>query len=95
MKPSPGGVISPFCEPAIATSTPQASISNGTQPSEATVSTMNNAWCPAARMASPIALMSLTTPEAVSICATRIALISPLPSCSSRAATASGRTARR
>jgi hypothetical protein len=43
VKPRPGGVIKPFCEPAMATSTPQASISNGTQPSEATVSTMSNA----------------------------------------------------
>jgi hypothetical protein len=32
-KLKPGGVINPFCDPAIATSTPQASIANGTQPS--------------------------------------------------------------
>src|SRR5438552_2933112 len=31
VKLKPGGVISPFCEPAIATSTPHASISNGKQ----------------------------------------------------------------
>ena len=42
-KPRPGGVIRPFCEPDIATSMPQASISNGMQPSDATVSTMNSA----------------------------------------------------
>ena len=42
-KPRPGGVIRPFCEPDIATSTPHASISKGMQPSEATASTMNSA----------------------------------------------------
>ena len=91
----PGGVISPFCEPDIATSTPQASISNGMQPSEATASTISSASWPAARTAWPIASMSLTTPEAVSICATRIALIAPALSARSRASTASGCTARR
>ena len=35
----PGGDIKPFCDPETATSTPQASIANGTQPSEATTST--------------------------------------------------------
>ena len=65
----------PFCEPDIATSTPQASMSNGMQPSEATASTMSSASCPAARIAWPIAGMSLTTPDAVSICATSTALI--------------------
>jgi len=95
VKLRPGGVIRPFCEPAIATSTPHASISNGTQPSEATVSTINSALWPAARIAAPIALMSLMTPEAVSICATSSALISPFLSFFSRASTASGFTARR
>src|ERR1700709_2738267 len=50
-KPRPGGVIRPFCEPDIATSTPQPSISNGMQPSEATVSTMYSAGWPVARPA--------------------------------------------
>ena len=95
VKPRPGGVIRPFCEPDIATSTPQASISNGMQPSEATASTISSASWPAARIASPIALMSLTTPDAVSTCVTRMALISPLASAFSRASTASGCTARR
>ena len=65
----------PFCEPDIATSTPQASISNGMQPSEATASTISSASWPAARIAWPIAAMSFTTPEAVSICATSTALM--------------------
>ena len=66
----------PFCEPAMATSTPQASISNGMQPSEATASTMRSAGCRAASIAWRMAGMSLATPEAVSICTTRMALIS-------------------
>jgi len=88
----------PFCEPDIATSTPHASISNGMQPSEATASTMNSASCPAARIASPIAAMSLTTPDAVSICATSTALMvfPPLALSALRcASTSAGRTARR
>src|SRR6202011_1889094 len=64
-KLKPGGVINPFCDPAIATSTPQASIANGTQPSDATVSTMNRASCRAALMALPIVAMSLHTLELV------------------------------
>ena len=93
VKLKPGGVISPFCEPAIATSTPQASISNGMQPSDATASTISSASWPAARFASPIALMSFCTPDAVSTCATKIALIDL--SAFNLASTASGRTARR
>ena len=93
MKLNPGGVISPFCEPAIATSTPQASISNGMQPSEATASTSSSASLPAASRALPIAAMSFCTPDAVSTCVTRIALM--LRSALSFASTASGCTARR
>ena len=36
---SPGGHMSPFCEPATTTSIPQASIGHGTTPSDETVST--------------------------------------------------------
>src|SRR3546814_14071859 len=42
-KPSPGSVISPFCEPVTATSTPQPSISNGIVPMEAMVSRRHSA----------------------------------------------------
>ena len=70
-------------------------MSNGTQPSEATTSTMYSALWLAALIALPIASMSLPTPEAVSTCVTRIALISPVVSFFSRASTSSGRTARR
>src|SRR5262249_39840342 len=79
----------------MATSTRQASISKGMQPSDATVSTIRSASCLAARIASPIASMSLTTPDAVSICATRTALMVPPLSDFSRASTSAGRTARR
>src|SRR5215212_2603609 len=43
----PDGVISPFWEPAIATSTPHLSISNGMHPSDATASTSSSASLPA------------------------------------------------
>ena len=39
----PGGSMSPFCEPAIVTSTPHASCSNATLPSDEIVSTMSRA----------------------------------------------------
>src|SRR3546814_12831753 len=42
-KPRPGSVISPFCEPVTATSTPQPSISNGMVPREAMLSSRNSA----------------------------------------------------
>src|SRR3546814_2985838 len=42
-KPRPGSVISPFCEPVTATSTPQPSISNGMVPRVAMVSSRNSA----------------------------------------------------
>ena len=74
-------------------------MSNGMQPSDATASTISSASCPAARIAWPIAAMSFTTPEAVSICATSTALmVSPpgdLRSAFRRASTSAGRTARR
>jgi hypothetical protein len=91
----PGGVIRPFCEPAIATSTPHVSISNFMQPNEATASTISSASWSAARRASLTAAMSFTTPEAVSICATRIALMVPPLSARRRASTSLRRTARR
>ncbi len=43
----------------MATSIPQASISKGMQPSEATASTMNSAGWPLALIALPMASMSL------------------------------------
>ena len=79
----------------MATSTFQASISNGMQPSEATQSTIRRAGWPAASIARRIAGMSLTTAEAVSTCTTRIALISCAVSAARRWATAAGSTARR
>jgi hypothetical protein len=94
-KASPGGVISPFCDPAMATSTPQASMSKSMQPSEATVSTISSAGCLAAVMALRIAGMSLTTPDAVSICTTSTALIVCPLSRFRRSSSAAGSTARR
>ena len=94
-KARPGGVIRPFCEPAMATSTPQPSMSNGMQPSEATQSTISSAGCLAASIALRMAGMSLTTPEAVSICTTSMALMAWALSRFRRSSTAAGSTARR
>src|SRR5262249_13641350 len=93
--PRPGGAISPFCEPAMATSRPQPSMSNSMQPSEATVSTISRAGWRAALTALAIAATSLTTPEAVSICTSSSALIACPASRLSRSSTAAGLTARR
>ena len=87
--------MSPFCAPATATSIPQASISKGIEPSDAMTSTMKSASWPLARMALPSAAMSFTTPEAVSTCTTRMALISPAVSARRRVSSASADTARR
>ena len=47
---SPGGDISPFCDPATATSTPQSSIRKSTVPSDATTSAISRAgWRQASR----------------------------------------------
>ncbi len=79
----------------MATSMPQASMSNGMQPSEATASTISSAGCLAASIALRMAGMSLTTPDAVSICTTRMALMTWPLSRFSRSSTAAGSTARR
>ena len=79
----------------MATSTPQPSMSNGMVPSDAMVSTASSARWPAASMALRMAGMSLTTPEAVSTCTVRTALIAPDLSARRRASSAAGSTARR
>src|SRR5258705_398456 len=79
----------------MATSTFQPSMSNGMHPSAATQSTINRAGWLAESIARRMAAMSLTTDEAVSICTTRIALISWAVSAARRLATAAGSTARR
>jgi hypothetical protein len=65
------------------------------QPSEATQSTISRAGCRAASIARRMAAMSFTTPEAVSICTTMMALISWAASAARRWVTAAGSTARR
>ena len=79
----------------MATSTPQPSMSKGMQPSEATQSTISRAGCLAASMALRMAGMSLTTPEAVSICTTSTALMVWPLSRFRRSSSAAGSTARR
>ena len=70
-------------------------MSKGMQPSEATQSTISRAGCLAASMALRMAGMSLTTPEAVSICTTSTALMAWPLSRFRRSSTAAGSTARR
>ncbi len=89
-KARPGGVIRPFCEADMATSMPHSSMAKGMQAREATPSTMNRAGWPAASMARRTALTSLTTPEAVSICTIRIALMEWVVSRRSRSSTLAG-----
>jgi hypothetical protein len=85
---------SPFCEAPSATSMFHRSNSSSIVPSDATASTMYSALWFASRIARPIAGMSLTTPDAVSICTHRIALMAPSLSCFNRSSTATGSTAR-
>ena len=60
----PGGHISAFCEPETTTSTPHASVSSGTAPSDETASTTSTA-SPTAALS---AWTSATTPVEVSDC---------------------------
>ena len=73
--PSPGGVISAFCEPEATTSSPQASVSTGTAPRLETPSTTTSA--PAAFAAAASAWMSATTPVDVSECVRKTAFAPP------------------
>jgi hypothetical protein len=66
---SPGGVASPFCEPAKTKSSPQASVSTGAPASEETASTSSSA-ADSSRTTRAISASGLTTPVEVSLCAT-------------------------
>ena len=75
LKPRPGGSISPFCEQATDTSTPQASCLYSTEPSEEIVSTISSAGWPVRSSASRTGGMRLVTPVDVSLCTTITALM--------------------
>ena len=92
MNASPGGVISPFWQPATMTSTPHASISNGSQPNEQIASTISSAGWPAASIAARIAAMSLRTEVEVSLSTVVIALIRCPVSAASAASSRAGST---
>ena len=83
--PRPGGVISAFCEPETTTSSPHASVSQGTAPRLETASTTTSA--PPSFAAAASAWMSATTPVEVSECTTQTAFASRSRS---RARTSSG-----
>ena len=72
---SPGGSISPFCEPDTATSTPQSSKRNSADASPEIVSTISSAGWPAASIAARIASMRVVQPVEVSLCTTHTARI--------------------
>ena len=73
-RPSPGGVISAFCEPETTTSSPHASVSHGTAPRLETASTTTSA--PASFAAAASAWTSATTPVEVSDCTNQTAFAS-------------------
>jgi hypothetical protein len=67
--------MKPFCEPAMAQSTPHSSILNGSEPIDEMPSTNSSAGWPAASIALRTAPMSLVTPVAVSLWTTITALM--------------------
>src|SRR5712671_5175599 len=75
LKPRPGGSISPFCEPATDTSTPQASCSYSIEPRPEIVSTINSAGCFVRSMALRTSSGWVTQPVDVSLCTTITALM--------------------
>src|SRR5471030_482713 len=74
LKPSPGGSISPFCEPATVTSTPQASCSYSSEPRPEMVSTNSSAGCFARSNILRTSSGWVTQPVEVSLCTTHTAL---------------------
>ena len=70
----PGAAIHAFCEAVATTSTPQPSMSNGTAPSEDTVSTRISASGAAARIAAASSGIGFITPVEVSLWVSRTAL---------------------
>ncbi len=92
LNPRPGGIIRPFCDPAIVTSTPHSSCRNSMQPIAETESTMNRAGWFAASIASRTRAMLLVTPVEVSLCTTMTARIWWSGSARSRSSIASAST---
>ena len=64
---SPGADIQAFCEPVTTTSTPQASISNGTAPRPDTLSTRIRASGAASRTTAASSAIGFITPVEVSL----------------------------
>src|SRR5579875_3501909 len=82
----PGGAAKAFCEAAMTTSKPQSSIMNGVAPMPLTLSTITSAGCLPIAVAR--ACISLATPVDVSLCVSRMALISQFVSARKRSARA-------
>ena len=75
LKLSPGGSISPFCDPASVTSMPHSSCLRSIDPSEDTASTSSNAGCLASSIARRISGSRVVTPVDVSLWTTSTALM--------------------
>src|SRR6202043_4224802 len=70
LKPSPGGNIRPFWEPATDTSMPQASCSYSSEPRPEMVSTIKSAGCLTRSIALRTSSGWVTQPVDVSLCTT-------------------------
>src|ERR1700730_14663457 len=89
LKDRPGGSISPVCEPATDTSTPQASCSYSIEPRPEMVSTISSAGCLVRSIALRTSSGEVTQPVEVSLCTTITALILCPRSAASLASSAS------
>jgi hypothetical protein len=85
----PGAAIHAFCEPVTTTSTPHASISNGTAPSPETLSTTMSASGALSRIASARTGIGFITPVEVSLCVSRTALTPGISASAARIAAGS------
>src|SRR6188768_3660893 len=75
LKPSPGGSINPFCDPATDTSMPQASCSYSSDPKPEMESTISSAGCLTRSRILRTSCGWVTQPVEVSLCTTHTALI--------------------
>src|SRR5712692_7031506 len=93
LKPSPGGSMSPFCAPAMVTSTPHSSWRKSVTARDEMVSTSSSAGCLARSSARRIATTSLVTPVEVSVCTSITALTACALSAARRASASPASTA--
>ena len=95
LKPSPGGTISPFCEPHTVTSISHSSCRKSIEASDEIASTISSAGWPLRFIARRRSAMRLTTPVDVSLCTTTTAFNSRAVSSFKRCSSVSGDAPRR